>query len=76
VEDSQRQVSELAPLVFDGLGFIDLIPGAYLITYNEIVHLPGLHKCQFCSTAAGWSEAYTCQTKVNDCYYSLLNAPK
>jgi deoxycytidine triphosphate deaminase len=46
VEDSQRQVSELAPLVFDGLGFIDLIPGAYLITYNEIVHLPGVHKCQ------------------------------
>jgi hypothetical protein len=44
VEDSQQQVSELAPLVFDGLGFIDLIPGAYLITYNEIVHLPRLHK--------------------------------
>jgi dUTP pyrophosphatase len=40
VEDSQRLVSDLAPLVFDGLGFIDLIPGAYIITYNEIVHLP------------------------------------
>jgi dUTP pyrophosphatase len=40
VEDSQRLVSELAPLVFDGLGFIDLVPGAYIITYNEIVHLP------------------------------------
>jgi dUTP pyrophosphatase len=39
-EDSQRLVPELAPLVFDGLGFIDLIPGAYIITYNEIVHLP------------------------------------
>jgi len=39
-EDSQRLVSELAPLVFDGLGFIDLVPGAYIITYNEIVHLP------------------------------------
>ena len=38
--DSQRVVSDLAPLVFDGLGFIDLLPGAYLITYNEIVHLP------------------------------------
>ncbi len=38
--DSQRLVSDLAPLVFDGLGFIDLIPGAYIITYNEIVHLP------------------------------------
>ena len=40
VEDSQRLVSELAPLVFDGLGFIDLVPGVYLITYNEVVHLP------------------------------------
>jgi dUTP pyrophosphatase len=40
VSDEQRLVSDLAPLVFDGLGFIDLIPGAYVITYNEIVHLP------------------------------------
>jgi dUTP pyrophosphatase len=40
VEDSQRQVSALAPLVFDGSGFIDLIPAAYIITYNEVVHLP------------------------------------
>ena len=39
-EDSQRLVSDLSPLVFDGLGFIDLVPGAYIITYNEIVHLP------------------------------------
>jgi dUTP pyrophosphatase len=39
-EDSQRLVSDLAPLVFDGLGFIDLVPSAYIITYNEIVHLP------------------------------------
>jgi len=40
VEDSQRLVSELAPLVFDHLGFIDLVPAAYIITYNEVVHLP------------------------------------
>ena len=40
VEDSQRMISDTAPLVFDGLGHIDLIPGAYIITYNEIVHLP------------------------------------
>ena len=40
VADSQRLVPDLAPLVFDGLGFIDLMPGAYIITYNEIVHLP------------------------------------
>jgi dUTP pyrophosphatase len=40
VQNSQRLVPDLAPLVFDGLGFIDLVPGAYIITYNEIVHLP------------------------------------
>jgi len=40
VDNQQRRVADLAPLVFDGLGFIDLMPGAYIITYNEIVHLP------------------------------------
>lgn len=40
VDNRERQVSALSPLVFDGLGYIDLIPGPYLITYNEIVHLP------------------------------------
>ena len=40
VKNDQRLVSDLAPLAFDGLGFIDLVPDAYVITYNEIVHLP------------------------------------
>ncbi len=40
VSNSQRLVSDLAPLVFDGLDYIDLLPGAYTVTYNEIVHLP------------------------------------
>ena len=40
IMDSQRLVPGLAPLVFDGLGFIDLMPGAYVVTYNEVVHLP------------------------------------
>ncbi|MFH1003637.1 MAG: deoxyuridine 5'-triphosphate nucleotidohydrolase [Chloroflexota bacterium] len=40
VANSQRQVADLAPLTFDGLGYLDLIPGAYVITYNEVVHLP------------------------------------
>jgi dUTP pyrophosphatase len=38
--NDQRQLSDLSPLVFDGLGYIDLVPGAYIITYNEVVHLP------------------------------------
>lgn len=40
VDNSQRMISYSAPLVFDGLDFIDLIPGTYFITYNEVVHLP------------------------------------
>ncbi len=40
VKNDQRLVSDLAPLAFDGLGNIDLVPCAYIITYNEIVHLP------------------------------------
>jgi len=39
-DNSQRIISDLSPLVFDGTDGIDLIPGTYIITYNEIVHLP------------------------------------
>ena len=37
---SQRIVSDLSPLVFDGTDCIELVPGIYIITYNEVVHLP------------------------------------
>jgi len=40
VKNAERRLPELAPLAFDGLGFIDLVSGIYSITYNEIVHLP------------------------------------
>ena len=70
VEDSQRLVSDLAPLVFDGQGFIDLIPGAYIITYNEIVHLPNnvmalarprssLLRCGVTVSTAVWDAGYS-----------------
>ena len=38
--NSQRRVSSLAPLMFDGLGFVELASGIYSITYNETLHLP------------------------------------
>ena len=70
VEDSQRLVSDLAPLVFDGLGFIDLMAGAYIITYNEIVHLPknvmalatprsSLLRCGVTVNTAVWDAGYS-----------------
>jgi dUTP pyrophosphatase len=70
VSNSQRLVSDLSPLVFDGLGFIDLMPGAYVITYNEIVHLPGdimalatprssLLRCGVMVNTAVWDAGYS-----------------
>jgi len=70
VMDSQRLVSNLTPLVFDGLDFIDLIPGAYIITYNEIIHLPknvmalatprsSLLRCGVTVNTAVWDAGYS-----------------
>ena len=70
VADSQRLVSDLAPLVFDGMGFIDLMPGSYSITYNEIVHLPknimalatprsSLLRCGVMVNTAVWDAGYS-----------------
>jgi dUTP pyrophosphatase len=36
----ERVLSVTSPLVFDGLGRLDLPPGCYLITYNEVVNIP------------------------------------
>jgi dUTP pyrophosphatase len=38
--NSQRVLSALSPLSFDPKGFLDLATGVYMVTYNEIVHLP------------------------------------
>ncbi len=70
VKNSQRLLSDLSPLVFDGLNFIDLIPGAYIITYNEIVHLPknvmalatprsSLLRCGVTINTAVWDAGYS-----------------
>lgn len=39
-ENNQRVISNLASLVFDKSGYINLASGAYVVTYNEIVNLP------------------------------------
>ena len=70
VKNSQRLVSDLSSLVFDGLGFIDLMPGAYIVTYNEIVHLPknvmalatprsSLLRCGVTINTAVWDAGYS-----------------
>jgi len=40
MSNRQRVISDLSPLAFDSTESIELAPGSYLITYNEIVHLP------------------------------------
>ena len=39
-KNEARVLCDTSPLIFDGLGAINLTPGCYLLTYNEIVHLP------------------------------------
>ena len=67
--NSQRIVSDLSPLVFDGLGFIHLAPGIYSVTYNEIVNLPknimalatprsSLLRCGVTVNTAVWDAGY------------------
>ena len=35
-----RALSSTSPLIFDGLDCVDLLPGCYLVTYNEVINLP------------------------------------
>ena len=37
VANSQRVVSELSPLVFDGMGNLELVPGTYIINNSLLV---------------------------------------
>ena len=40
VGNEERELSAYALLTFDALGVLDLIPGCYMVTFNETVHLP------------------------------------
>ncbi len=40
VSNRERVIPPPSPLIFDGLGYIDLPAGAYHITFNEVVNLP------------------------------------
>jgi len=39
-DNNKRKISAQEPLCFDQTGYLELTPGAYIITFNEIVHLP------------------------------------
>jgi dUTP pyrophosphatase len=40
IDNSRRVISEVETLTYDNAGNLELKPGAYLVTFNEIVHLP------------------------------------
>jgi len=40
IDNSRRVISEVETLTYDNTGNLELKPGVYLITFNEIVHLP------------------------------------
>jgi len=40
VDNRERVLSDTSPLPFDSDGGIELTPGCYLVTYNEVMHLP------------------------------------
>ena len=82
IANSQRLVSDLAPLVFDGLGFMDLMPGVYVITYNEIIHLPNnvmalatprssLLRCGVTVNTAVWDAGYSGRSQSLMVVYNL-----
>jgi dUTP pyrophosphatase len=65
-----RALSSTSPLVFDGLGRVDLLPGCYLVTYNEVVNLPknimalatprsSLLRCGVSIHSAVWDAGYS-----------------
>ena len=68
--NEERTLSRASPLVFDGLGRLDLLPGCYLITYNEVVNLPknimalvaprsSLLRCGVSIHSAVWDAGYS-----------------
>jgi dUTP pyrophosphatase len=67
--NKDRVLPQLSVMPFDDKGFINLAPGAYLITYNEIVNLPknimaigrprsSLYRCGVGIGMAVWDAGY------------------
>jgi dUTP pyrophosphatase len=65
-----REISLVTPLAFDAQGGVDLMPGAYLVTFNEIVTLPAdimalgrprssLNRCGVSLHSAVWDAGYS-----------------
>lgn len=69
VDNADRVLPELTPLVFDAHGWLDLQPGTYHILYNEVVEIPeslmalgrprsSLNRCGVTINTAVWDAGY------------------
>ena len=65
-----RELSGTSPILFDAHGGTDLVPGAYLVTFNEVVSLPAdvmalgrprssLNRCGVSMHSAVWDAGYS-----------------
>jgi len=83
VSNSHRVLPDLSPLVFDGMGCLDLVPGTYIITYNEIVNLPknimalgrprsSLLRCGVTVGTAVWDAGYSGRSQSMLVVYNTL----
>lgn len=70
VSDQDRKISGTSPLNFDASGFIELKPGPYLVTFNEVIRLPknimalarprsSLLRCGVTIGTAVWDSGYS-----------------
>lgn len=70
-----RALSSTSPLIFDGLGRVDLLPGCHLVTYNEVINLPknimalamprsSLLRCGVSIHHAVWDAGYSGRSKA------------
>ena len=80
--NESRVLSSTAPLVFDGLGKLDLLPGCYLATCNEVVNLPknimalamprsSLLRCGVSVHTAVWDAGYSGRSQSLMVIYNL-----
>jgi dUTP pyrophosphatase len=70
IQNEARVLSSTSPLIFSAAGYLDLVPGCYLITYNEAVNLPrnimglafprsSLLRCGISIHTAVWDAGYS-----------------
>ena len=75
LSNESRVLSSTSPLVFDGLGRLDLLPGCYLVTFNEVVNIPknimalatprsSLLRCGVSVHNAVWDAGYSGRSQV------------